>query len=580
MHLDSSNVNTVNLDHLGIVAGICRELKIAERIDVLIANKDPRRVVSCGQAVVAMIVNGLGFVSRTLYMTPEFFANKPVQRLFDKDITAEDLNDHALGKALDEIAEFGPTNLFAHTSLGIALEHKLIGASAHLDSTTISMEGKYESQFAETSSATNSDNSSTVTEGIALTFENELAESMLKTESQGSDIKIVHGFAKQRSDLKQFILQMAVTGPAELPFWHETLDGNTSDKKSFHDTIKKVQEFKKALKDGPEFKWIADSALYSAEKLLQLKNVLWISRVPETITEAKNLIKMSHDKLEWKEFQKGYKYSSYESNYGNIKQRWLLVYSEQAYKREVKTFERNLVKQEESLKKQLWHLSNQEFDSQKSANNALKAITTKLFVLQGTFQQHFKYAEKGRPATGATPVESVWKVTACICKNEKAIQEALNTKGRFILATNDLDFSKTTDEQILTEYKEQQSVERGFRFFKDPWFMVDKVFLKSPKRISALGMVMTLCLLVYNYAQYTLRTRLQEKKETIPNQLGKQIDKPTMRWVFQMFSGISIVKIWDDTRQVAIEIVSNLNTWTRRILTCLGPVTKAIYGIP
>lgn len=580
MRLDSNSVNTFNLDHLGIVAGTCRELRIAERIDDLIANKDPRRVVSCGQAVVAMIINGLGFVGRTLYMTPEFFANKPVQRLFDKDITAEDLNDNALGKALDEIARFGPTDLFARTSFGIALEHKLMGTSAHLDSTTIAMEGEYESQPVETSSTTSSDNSSAVIERMALTSENGMTEGVLKTDSQWADIKIVHGFAKQRPDLKQFILQMAVTGPAELPFWHETLDGNISDKKSFHDTIKKVQEFKKALKDGPEFKWIADSALYSADKLLQLKNVLWISRVPETITEAKNLTKMSHDKIEWKKAQNGYKYSSYESNYGNIKQRWLLVHSEQAYKREVKTFERNLVKQEESLKKQLWHLGNQEFDSQKSAHKAFKAITTKLFVLQETYQKHFKYAEKGRPAAGVTPIDSVWKVTACVSKNEKAIQEVLNTKGRFILATNDLDSSKTTDEQILTEYKEQQSVERGFRFFKDPWFMVDKVFLKSPKRISALGMVMTLCLLVYNYAQYTLRAQLQVKKETIPNQLGKQIDKPTMRWVFQMFSGISIVKIWDDTRQTTIEIVSNLNKWTRKILACLGSVTRAIYGIP
>jgi transposase len=584
MDLDSNDVHTFNLDHLGIVAGACQELKIAERIDALIGNKDPRRVVSCGKAVVAMIINGLGFVGRTLYMTPQFFANKPVQRLFGEDITPQDLNDHALGKALDEIAKFGPTNLFAHTAFGIGLEHNLIGGSAHLDSTTISMEGEYEPQSSNTSSENslvmNSDNSREAAEDITSISENGMTEGVIKTESDKIDIKIVHGFAKQRSDLKQFILQMAVTGPAELPFWHETLDGNSSDKKSFHDTIEKVQEFKKQLKNGPEFKWIADSALYSADKLFKLKDVLWISRVPETITEAKKLTKMDHNAIKWKKLEKGYKYASYESNYGNIKQRWLLVYSEQAYKREVKTFEKNLIKEEESLKKKTWHLGNQEFDSQKSAQKALKGIKAKLFVLEGTYQQNFKYAEKGRPTADATPVGSVWKVTAHFHKDEKAIQENLNTKGRFILATNDLDSSKTTDEDILTEYKEQQSVERGFRFFKDPWFMVDKVFLKSPRRISALGMVMTLCLLVYNYAQYTLRVQLQEKKETIPNQLGKQIDKPTMRWVFQMFSGISVVRIWDQTRETTIEIISNLNKWTKKIINCLGPLTKAIYGIP
>ena len=41
----------------------------------------------------AMILNGLGFVGRAMYMTPKFFANTPVQRLLGADITADNLND-------------------------------------------------------------------------------------------------------------------------------------------------------------------------------------------------------------------------------------------------------------------------------------------------------------------------------------------------------------------------------------------------------------------------------------------------------------------------------------------------------
>ncbi|MGL9721830.1 DUF4277 domain-containing protein, partial [Symbiopectobacterium sp.] len=37
--------------------------------------------VSHGQAMIAMILNGLGFHSGTLHMFPQFFANKPVERL-------------------------------------------------------------------------------------------------------------------------------------------------------------------------------------------------------------------------------------------------------------------------------------------------------------------------------------------------------------------------------------------------------------------------------------------------------------------------------------------------------------------
>ena len=47
-------------------------------------------------------------------------------------------------------------------------------------------------------------------------------------------------------------------------------------------------------------------------------------------------------------------------------------------------------------------------------------------------------------------------------------------------------------ETILSYYKEQSQVEKGFRFLKDPVFCVDNVFLKNPKRIMALSMIMVL----------------------------------------------------------------------------------------
>jgi transposase len=63
----------------------------------------------------------------------------------------------------------------------------------------------------------------------------------------------------------------------------------------------------------------------------------------------------------------------------------------------------------------------------------------------------------------------------------------------FVLATNELDSSVVSDEQLLEAYKDQAvSVERGFRFLKDPLFYAESLYLKSPKRIMALLMVMTL----------------------------------------------------------------------------------------
>ena len=55
--------------------------------------------------------------------------------------------------------------------------------------------------------------------------------------------------------------------------------------------------------------------------------------------------------------------------------------------------------------------------------------------------------------------------------------------GRFILSTNVLDkMELTTHTEMLSKYKEKQSVEKGFRFLKDPLFLTDSIFLKSPLR--------------------------------------------------------------------------------------------------
>ncbi len=41
--------------------------------------------------------------------------------------------------------------------------------------------------------------------------------------------------------------------------------------------------------------------------------------------------------------------------------------------------------------------------------------------------------------------------------------------------------------------------------------------------------IMTLTFFVYNYDQYKLRKALKDAKETLPNQKGKNVTKPTLK---------------------------------------------------
>jgi len=144
---------------------------------------------------------------------------------------------------------------------------------------------------------------------------------------------------------------------------------------------------------------------------------------------------------------------------------------------------------------------------------------------------------------------------------------------KFILATNILDKNEITNQQILEEYKDQQSNERGFRFLKDPLFFSSSVFVKKPERVEAIAMIMGICLLVYNLAQRKLRQELESANTSIRNQVKKLTNKPTMRWVFQMFQAVHLVNL------NGADQISNLTKERREILNYLGKVCGQYYLI-
>lgn len=546
MDIREEDLQALSINHHGLVAALCKELGIAEKINKLLGNQDPRRIVSSGQAIVAMILNGLGFTDRRLYLTHQFFAMRPTERLLEGPIKAQDITDYTLGHTLDEVAKYGASKLFGEIAFEIALEHNLLTSLNHLDTTSLSVHGRYDK-------------------------EDPLA------------IKITHGHSKDhRPDLKQAVLSLVVNGASSIPLWMEPLDGNSSDKKSFHETIKKVKAFQKQIDLSTKFKWVADAALYSSDKLLKQNDYLWICRVPETILGAKTLCKTPDKEIEWTPLEKGYKTASFTSHYGGIEQRWLLVFSEQAYEREKKTLDLKLEKQANELDKKLWHLGNEVFNCEKDAKTALKKLSKKypFYHIESQSVPVLKYAKRGKPKAGEEKVIAGYKLECQFKKNEAEIEQQLHRKGRFILGTNDLDKEGFSDAQMLKEYKEQQYVENGFRFLKDPWFMVDSVFLKKPSRIEALMMVMTLCLLVYNVGQHKLRTILNERDETLPNQLGKQIKNPTMRWIFQIMEGVGVVQFYEDNMRHPIkEIVTNLNELRKKIIRLFGHAACHMHGL-
>jgi transposase len=129
---------------------------------------------------------------------------------------------------------------------------------------------------------------------------------------------------------------------------------------------------------------------------------------------------------------------------------------------------------------------------------------------------------------------------------------------------------------VLRLYKAQSGVEHGFAFLKDPLFLASSVFVKKVERVMATGFVMVLCLLVYRLAEHHLRQRLVQTGATMPDQLKKPTQWPTLRWVFQCFEGISLVFIQQGEVGEAVQ-VTGLTDLHLLILGPLGPPYEKYY---
>src|SRR4051812_37797356 len=116
---DTPQIEVQNIDHLGIVAGIVDEIGLVEEIDQLLGTHSQEHV-SPGEAVKAMILNGLGFVSAPLYLFEEFFYGKATEHLIGAGINPEHLNDDRLGRVLDKLFEADPSPVFVDVALRAA----------------------------------------------------------------------------------------------------------------------------------------------------------------------------------------------------------------------------------------------------------------------------------------------------------------------------------------------------------------------------------------------------------------------------------------------------------------------------
>ncbi|MDY6898833.1 MAG: IS1634 family transposase [Cyanobacteriota bacterium] len=530
-----------NIDHLGIVAGIVDSIGLVEIINGY-CGSEPEEKISSGHIVKAMILNGLGFVSSPLYLFSEFFKDKPCEHLIGKGVKAEYLNDDKLGRVLDKLFIEGLTEIFLAISLNVKEKFEISSKSSHLDSSSLHVHGEYNTSLPD------------------VVIDNISGENEIKAPQA---IEITYGYSRDhRPDLKQFIIELISSADGDIPMFFETASGNQSDSSNFAKIFSRYKEY---VKDSDSL-MVADSALYNAKNINLLSGMKWLCRVPLTIGIAKDKVStlLSTDFIS--SSLPGYYYCKRIVNYGGIEQRWLVVESSERKNSDLRKLEKRITKSKINASNNLKKLLNSEFKSEQEAIQSVKNLNKKL-----KYHQIDNIEYKTKKSKNKTEQNTFYQVNASISENINAIKMAYNSAGRFILATNILEEESLSNDEMLSEYKAQQSCERGFGFIKDPLFFADSIFLKSPERIQAMAMIMGLCLLVYTLAQREIRKALSASKSTIKNQLGKAINNPTMRLIFQRFQSIHLVTYNDEIS------ISNWTSEREYILSFLPEKCRYYY---
>jgi len=514
----TNKITIKNLDHLGLVAGMIDELEIENEINKLIPTNENKKQLSYGMLCKAMILNGLGYVNKQLYLTSRFFEDKPLERLFGTDIEASMINDDALGRTLDALYAYGVNKGYSIIANKAMQKLSLIPQTLHLDSTSFHVDGKYNSDDVKVDSV----------------------------------IHVTQGYSRDHHpELNQVVLNLIVENQSGIPLWMKPSDGNQTDTKAFATIIKEhIQSLKKGCAEDMQL--IGDAALYTNKSLEVFKehHISFTSRVPMTIAEAKDL-QSKVSAMEFEMLDENYQASRHGIIYAQIPQHWVVYKSTHAKHKEDKTLQKTMMKNSIAEMKALDKLTKSLFYCEADATEALGQYRSKLKWIELQNAQIASkpiFKGKGRPKKDAIPHMIQYHISAIASMPIDAMKTASDSEsGLFILATNNLELSS---QELLTRYKSQQRVERGFRFLKSPEFLCDSLFLKKPERIEALLMIMTLSLMVYAALEYRIRKELKDNNKTFPNQVGKPISNPTARWVFESFFAIHLLFIPSATQQV------------------------------
>ncbi len=547
MSIISRETSYCDVAYLPIVAAYAEKLGVVEVVDRLCPKS---RGISAGRIVLALILDTLSGRS-PLYRLPEAFEDLDTELLLGERIEASGLNDDAVGRVLDLIADAGTGSILTAVALRGARIFGLDPSRVHHDTTSHSVYGAYD---------------------LSVEADHDHPFQMKK------------GFSKaHRPDLDQFI-QSLVCIDGGIPVMSKLEDGNTSDKTINGSILGLVGDY--MAKFGVKIcLYVADSALVTKTNLILMSDketgCLFVSRFPLNYKECKQAIHRAVQGGMWEDIgriapkfpsptRKAANYQGFESSVLLYDQtyRVLVVHSDVYDERRMKKLERMLQDDCSKMTDIKSREEKIEFACRPDAEAALSRIGKgRFYEVVGEIREVPKYGP-GRPKRNGhrIPKRFVYRLNLDIKPRVDEIVAAEEEAGCFVLITNVPEGGPEGigSKDLLTIYKSQDAVERNFGFLKDP-LIVNSLFLKKPARIEALSLILVLALMIWRLMERTMRAALDQSQSTVPGWDRKPTSRPTS---FMMTTKFRSVKVFRNGSERFL--VRPPNPIQLQYLACLG----------
>ena len=259
-----------------------------------------------------------------------------------------------------------------------------------------------------------------------------------------------------------------------------------------------------------------------------------------------------------------------------------IVYHSSAHdKRRQKRIDRILKTSKDQLETKIKEVTQQLFkcrpDAEVAAGILAKASEKSLYNLRSEIIDVPKYS-KGRPKKGEVrkPKSIEYELKATIEEEPERTEKIRLEAGCFVLITN---VPAQDDEQewpgveLLRLYKEQDGIEKNFGFLKDP-AIVNAIFLKKPKRVEALGLILLLSLLLWRLIERNLKLHVKKTGKQLPGRKKKLTNSPTAFMMTTKFLSILVITVGRQRK-----LAKSLNDIQVQYLRALG-VSPECFFVP